>query len=112
METSKAMSRYIRVSPRKARLVADLVKGLSAQEAITLLEFTPKKAALIIKKIVESAMANATDRKIKNAEEMIVSEVKVDGAATMKRYMPRAMGRATTIRKRTSHITVILETKD
>jgi len=109
MEESKASVKYIRVSPRKARLVARLVRGLKAQEAVTLLQFTPNKPALIIKKVIESAMGNASDKKIKNPEEMVVSDVIVDGATMLKRFMPRAMGRASRIRKRTSHITVVLK---
>ena len=109
IEESKASVKYIRVSPRKTRLVARLVRGLKAQDAISLLQFTPNKPAIIIKKVIESAVANATDKKVKNAEEMVVSDVIVDGATMLKRFMPRAMGRASRIRKRTSHITVILK---
>ncbi|ADR19410.1 MULTISPECIES: 50S ribosomal protein L22 [Calditerrivibrio] len=106
---SKAVARYIRVSPRKARLVADLVRGKTVDEAMALLKFTTKKAAQEIYKTLKSAVANAEENKnVRNVSNLKLLEVKVDGGPFYKRYMPRAYGRASLIKRRTSHITVVL----
>ena len=108
-----ATSKHIRVSPRKARLVANLIRGKSVDEALGILALTPKKASPILKKIMLSAVANA---KFKNDGEVamdnstiLVKEVRIDEGATMKRIRPRAQGRAFRILKRTSHIKVVVE---
>ena len=113
---SKAILRFVRVSARKARLVADVVRGKDVSEAIELLSFTDKKTAPIIKKLVESAVANAeqaarrsnTDLDI---DQLYVKTVLVDQGPTLRRFRPRAQGRATKILKKTSHITVELATR-
>jgi len=106
---AKAVSKYVRISPRKARLVADLVRGKQVEEALAILKFTPKKAAPLIAKAIKSAVANAEENAdVRDVEKLIISEIKIDGGPTWKRFMPRAYGRATLIRKRTSHITVVL----
>lgn len=105
----EATLRHARISPRKARLVADLVRGMSVGAALGLLEFTPKKGAGIIKKVVQSALSNATQAGGVDEDRLYVSAITVDEGPTAKRWSPRAMGRATKIRKRTSHIKVAVE---
>ena len=104
----KAKAKYVRIAPRKARLVADEVRGKSYEEAVSLLQFTNKRAARIIAEVVESAAANAEHNDDVDPNELFVREIRVDDGPTIKRYRARAMGRATMIRKRTSHISVAL----
>ena len=105
----KAVARYIRVSPRKVRLVVDTIRGKSVAEALATLNYTPKAAARRVRKILKSAVANAeNNHKVDQVEEMRVARVYVDGGPTLKRFRPRAMGRAARILKRTSHITIVL----
>ncbi len=104
-----ATLKHARISAQKARLVADLVRGMKADAAIAVLQFTPKKAAVMIKRLVESAVDNATQSRGVDEDKLYVSSICVDEGPTAKRWMPRAMGRATRIRKRTSHITVGIE---
>jgi large subunit ribosomal protein L22 len=99
----------VRIAPRKARLVADEVRGKSYPEAVSLLQFTNKRAAKILGDVLKSAAANAEHNMDADIEELRLKTIKVDEGPTIKRYRPRAMGRATMIRKRTSHITVELE---
>jgi large subunit ribosomal protein L22 len=108
MET-KAITRHVRMSPRKARLVAGLIRGKQVEEALLILRFTPKKAAGILAKTLRSAIANATDTQNVDPDDLYVKRAYIDGGATLKRFMPRAHGRATPIRKRTSHFTVIVD---
>ncbi|MBM9614634.1 50S ribosomal protein L22 [Desulfobulbus rhabdoformis] len=108
MET-KAVAKYIRISPQKARLVADVVRGMKADTAVTTLRFMPKKAAQIIRKVLESAVANADQRDSVDVDSLYVKEIMVDGGPMLKRFRPRAQGRATRILKRTSHITVVVD---
>lgn len=107
----KAILKNYRQSPRKVRLVADLVRGKRADESLRTLEFTPKRASKTIAKLIESAIANATNNDNKKPENLYVSEIKVDEGFTLKRFRPRARGRAARIRKRTSHIAVTLAEK-
>jgi large subunit ribosomal protein L22 len=104
-----ARARYIRVSPQKARLVVDLVRGKTAQDALHILTFTRKAAARTVKKLLESAIANATHKGNIDVDTLYVKGIWVDPGPTWKRFQPRAMGRATRIRKRTSHITIVLD---
>ena len=110
---AKASLKNARVSAQKARLVANLVRGESVPEAIEVLSFTRKKSAPLIRKLVESAVANA-DVQAKKAGEhvdedkLFIQTITVDEGPTLRRWRPRAMGRATRIRKRTSHITVVV----
>ena len=108
MET-RAVLKYARVSPRKVRRVVDLIRGRKAGEAMLALRFMPYKAAKTVEKVLKSAMANAeqADAGI-DVEEMRISQALVDNGPTMKRMLARAMGRANTIRKRSSHITLYL----
>ena len=105
---ARAIAKYQKVSPRKARLVARNVQGLGVEEAMNILRFTPNKPAGIIFKVVRSALANATQHGGVDEDALTVKEVRVNEGPAWKRFMPRAQGRATKIRKRTSHITVIL----
>ncbi len=106
---AKAIARKIRITPQKARLVADVIRGMGVDKAITTLRFMPKKSAGIIQKVVESAVANATQDDQIDVDSLYVKKIFIDGGPSLKRIRPRAMGRATSIIKRTSHITVILE---
>lgn len=108
----KSIGRYVRVSPRKARLVIDMIRGRYVYEALDILRNSPKAVAKTIEKIVSVALANAENNdEIEDIDTLIIKEAYVDQGPTMKRFRPRAMGRATRIRKRTSHITVILDEK-
>jgi large subunit ribosomal protein L22 len=104
----RAKAKYVRIAPRKARLVADEVRGKSYPEAVSILRFTNKKGAKVIGDVIESAAANAEHNMDTDPEELFVREIRVDEGPTIKRYQARAMGRATMIRKRTSHIAVEL----
>ncbi len=106
---AKAVARYIRISPQKARLVADVVRGLEVDKAITTLRFMPKKGARILRKVIESAVANASQSQEIDVDTLYVKTIYIDGGPTLKRIRPRAMGRASRILKRTSHITVVLD---
>ena len=105
----KARLKFVRVSPRKAQLVADLVRGKGSEEALNILTFTKKSAAKIIIKLLKSAIANATQKKNTDVDRLYIKKITVDQGPTMKRFQPRALGRATTIRKRTSHINIVLD---
>lgn len=104
----KAKAKHIRISPRKVRLVVDLVRGMNVGNALNQLKFTNKKAAGPIQKLIDSAIANAVNDFELEKSNLFIKEIKVDEGATMKRWMPKARGRATPIRKRTSHISLIL----
>ena len=104
----RASSRYVRVAPRKARLIADQVRGLHIEKARALLRFSPRSAAMDIHKLIESAASNAENNHDLVADEMRIAEITVDEGPTLRRFRPRAMGRATPINKRTSHISLAL----
>ncbi len=105
---AKAVLRFVRVTPRKARMVVDLIRGKNAEEAMTVLKFTPRRAARIVVKVLKSAVANAIDNDLGDVDSLRVSRAFVDVGPTMKRMRPRAMGRGSTILKRTSHITLVV----
>ncbi len=107
----RAKLKYVRVGPRKARLVADLIRGKGSEEALNILSFTKKMPARVIVKLLKSAIANATQKKTVDVDRLYVKKVSVDQGATWKRFTPRALGRATPIRKRTSHISIVLDEK-
>lgn len=100
-----ATLKFTRVAPRKARLVADMVTGMSVSRALEVLAFTRKSSALILSKLVSSAVANAKSRGV-DVDELVIKSILVDQGPMLKRFMPRAQGRATKIQKKTSHITV------
>ncbi len=107
----RAISKYLRVSPTKARLVADLIRGKQVDEALTILKFTTKKSGRFINKTLRSAVANAENSKEVDVDNLFVKTILVDEGPRLKRWRPRAMGRATRILKRSSHITVVLAEK-
>ena len=107
--TAKAVARHVRVTPMKARRVIDLVRGKSVDEALDILRFAPQSASEPVYKVVASAAANAENNLGLDRRTLIVSQAFADEGATLKRFQPRAQGRAFRIRKRTSHITVIVE---
>ena len=105
---ARAQGKHIRQSPYKVRRVLDLVRGLPVEEARTVLEFTNRRAAGTIKKVLDSAIANAEHNFALDADELFVSEAYADEGPTLKRWRPRARGSASRIRKRTSHITIVV----
>jgi len=104
----RASARYVRTSPRKVRVVADQVRGLDVERAIALLRFSPRGASVPVLKLVQSAAANAENNFDLDPEEMRIDSISVDEGPTMRRYRPRARGRATRIEKRSCHINVAL----
>ncbi len=104
-----ARARYVRVTPMKARRVVELIQGRSAQEALAVLEFAPQAASALVSKVLASAMANAQNNLELDPDTLVVYRAFVDEGPTLKRFRPRAQGRAYRIRKRTSHITVEVE---
>ena len=110
METTAKLS-YARLSPQKTRLVVDMVRGTGVQEALSLLKFSPQKAAAIVSTLVSSAVANAEQKGVSDVDRLYVKTITVDMGPVLKRFLPRAQGRATKIRKPTSHITVVLGEK-
>jgi len=110
METS-AKLKSVRLSPQKTRLVVDMVRGKAVQEALNILKFSPQRPADVVAKLVRSAVANAEQKGIEDDDRLFVKAVFVDQGPVLKRFMPRAQGRATKIRKPTSHITVVLDEK-
>ena len=103
-----AKHNFARISPQKARLVADLIRGKSVDQALEILTFSNKKAAVLVKKVLESAIANAEHNEGADIDDLIVAKFFVDEGPTMKRIMPRAKGRADRILKRSSHFTVVV----
>jgi large subunit ribosomal protein L22 len=108
MET-RAIARFVRISPRKIRLHMNAVRGKGVEEAINLLTFAPQKGARLLKRLIDSAVANAEQKGGTDVDTLYIKRVYADEGPTAKRFRPRALGRATRIRKRTSHLTVILE---
>src|SRR5215831_1819680 len=106
---ARASARYVRISPMKARRVVNLVRGLPAKDALTVLKFAPQAASEQVYKVVASAIANAENNERLDPDSLLVSEAFVDEGPTLKRFRPRAQGRAYRIRKRTCHITIAVE---
>jgi large subunit ribosomal protein L22 len=108
MAEAKAILRYVRMSPRKTRPVVDLIRGCPVSDALALLKFTPRAAALVVQKVLLSAVANGQQagKEIGDMDTLRVSRAHVDNGPTLKRFQPRAQGRAFSIHKRTSHITI------
>ncbi len=107
-----AQARHVRMTPMKTRRVIDLIRGLKADAALDTLRFAPQAAAEPVFKVVASAMANAAHNKQLNPDTLWISQAYVDEGPTLKRFRPRAQGRAFRIRKRTSHITVVVESRE
>ena len=106
--TTSATLKFTHLSPQKMRLIADQIRGMSADRAVTLLSFSNKKGAKIVKKVLESAIANAENNDGADIDELKITSVEVNQGPTMKRFRPAAMGRAVPIRKRTSHLTIVV----
>ena len=111
--TARAQARYVRITPMKARRVIDLVRGMPAEQALAVLRFAPQAASETVYKVVASAVANARhaaeqENRRLDVDDLVVSEAYVDEGPTLKRFRPRAQGRAFRVRKRTSHITVVV----
>ncbi|MFS1514672.1 MULTISPECIES: 50S ribosomal protein L22 [Chengkuizengella] len=105
---AKAQAKYIRIAPRKVKLVIDLIRGKEVGEAISILRHTPKASSPVIEKVLNSAIANAEHNYEMDPNSLVVSEAYVNAGPIMKRFRPRAMGRASRINKRTSHITLVV----
>ena len=110
--TARASARYVRETPQKARRVVDLIRGLPTTEAQAILRFSPQAASETVAKVLDSAVANAEHNHELVGEDLYVKAVHADEGPTIKRFRPRAMGRATKIRKRTSHLTILLTPKE
>ncbi|WP_449538482.1 50S ribosomal protein L22 [Ferdinandcohnia sp. Marseille-Q9671] len=108
---AKAVARTVRIAPRKVRLVADLIRGKQVGEAIAILRLTPKAASPVVEKVLNSAIANAEHNYEMDANNLVITEAYVNEGPTLKRFRPRAMGRASQINKRTSHITIVVSEK-
>ncbi len=111
MQQAKAIARTIRIAPRKVRLVVDLIRGKQVGEAVAILRHTPKAASPVVEKVLKSAVANAEHNYDLDVNNLVISEVFVDEGPTLKRFRPRAQGRASAINKRTSHITLVVSEK-
>ena len=109
---AKAVARFVRIAPRKVRQVANEIKGKAVDEALQILEFTPRAAAEVLQKVLNSAVANAENNYDLDRSNLVVAKAYVDQGPTLKRFRARAQGRAAAIRKRTSHITIIVEEKE
>jgi large subunit ribosomal protein L22 len=105
---SSAIAKYVRLSPRKVRLIMDEIRGRRVEEALNMLSFTPQKGGKILKKLIDSAVANAQHGSGTDVDKLFIHRLFADEGPTLKRFSPRAQGRATKILKRTCHLTVIL----
>jgi len=113
MAEARAIARFVRVPPQKARLVTDLIRGRDVNNALVQVQTNRRQAARVVEKVLRSAMANATQNHgVHDVDRLVVSQAVVDEGPTAKRIQPRAMGRAFRIRKRTSHITIVLKERD
>ncbi|BAC12080.1 50S ribosomal protein L22 [Oceanobacillus iheyensis] len=108
---AKAVAKSVRIAPRKVRLVVDLIRGKEVGEAIAILNHTQRGASPVVEKVLKSAIANAEHNYEMDADSLVISEAFVNEGATLKRFRPRAQGRASRINKRTSHITVVVTEK-
>jgi len=109
---ARAIQRFVRITPRKCNAVLELIRGRQVEEAQVQLQFTPRQSARIVQKVLKSAVANALHEGKVRVEELYVKEAVVGAGPTLKRWLPRAQGRATPILKRTSHVTVTVATKE
>ena len=113
MAEAKAIARFVRVQAQKARLVADLIRGQDVNSALVQVQLAKRQAARVMEKVLRSAMANATQNHgVRDVDRLVVVQAYVDEGPTAKRIQPRAMGRAYRIRKRTSHITIVLQERE
>ncbi len=112
MAETRAILRYARVAPRKARAVVNLIRGRQVGEALSALRFVPRGASKAVEKVLKSAIANAQNREVGDPDDLWISQAYVDGGPVMKRFQPAPQGRAHPIKKRTSHITLVLSVKE
>jgi len=108
MAEAKAVLRHVRMTPRKVRLVVDLVRGRAVPEALTALRYLPRAAARVVEQLLRSAVANASQKEIGESESLKIVRAYVDGGPVLKRFRARSMGRANPIKKRTSHVTIVV----
>ncbi|WP_456272765.1 50S ribosomal protein L22 [Bacillus sp. AK031] len=108
---AKAVAKTVRIAPRKVRLVVDLIRGKQVGEAVAILNLTPKAASPVVEKVLKSAIANAEHNYDMDVNNLVITDAFVNEGPTMKRFRPRAMGRASQINKRTSHITIVVSEK-
>ena len=111
-QEAKAIAKYIRIAPRKARIVIDLIRGKDVNDAFAILKFTPKRGSVLIEKVLKSAVANAENNFDMDTDKLYVSACYVDQGPTLKRIRPRSRGQAFSILKHTSHITVVVKEKE
>ena len=105
---SKAVAKYVRIAPRKVRVVMDLIRGKNVAEAFAILKFTPKAGAVVVEKVLRSAVANAENNYDMDVDKLVIKTAFADDGPTMKRIHPRSRGQAFSIFKRTSHVTVVV----
>lgn len=108
MAEAKAVLRYVRMTPRKVRMVVDLIRGRGVPEALAMLKYLPRAAAPVVEKVLKSAVANAEQKELGDAESLRIARAYVDGGPVLKRFLARSMGRANPIHKRTSHVTIVV----
>ncbi|MEQ8188399.1 MAG: 50S ribosomal protein L22 [Candidatus Eremiobacterota bacterium] len=108
---ARTRAKYVRTAPRKMRLIGDMIRGKKVEDATNLLRFTPKRAARLVEKILKTAVANAENSDM-DTDNLFVSTVYIDQGPTLKRWRARAMGRAVMIRRKTSHITIVLKERE
>jgi len=111
-QEAKSIAKYVRVAPRKVRIVADLIRGKGVEDAFAILRFTPKRGAVLLEKVLRSAVANAENNFDMDVDKLYISSCFVDQGPTLKRIHPRSRGQAFSILKHTSHITVIVKEKE
>lgn len=109
MAEAKAILRFVRIAPRKARMIVALIRGQQVPQALATLKYTPRAAAKVVEKLLRSAVANAEQKELGDADGMRISKAYVDCGPTYKRFRARSMGRANAVHKRTSHITIVVE---
>ena len=109
---SKAVAKFVRITPRKVRVVLDLIRGKSVAEAFAILKFTPKAGAVVVEKVLRSAVANAENNYDMDVDKLVIKTAFADDGPTMKRIHPRSRGQAFKILKRTSHVTIVVDEKN
>ena len=112
MRHKRSVLKYVRISPRKVRAVVDTIRGRKVDDALAILDFTNRSAAVPLAKMLRAAVANAASSENLDVDALVIKEIKVDQGPTLRRYRPRAMGRATLVQKKTSHITCLLDEKE
>jgi large subunit ribosomal protein L22 len=112
MAEAKAVLRHVRIAPRKARMVVDLIRGKQVGEALSALKFIPRGASKVVEKVLKSAISNAQQKEIGDVDDLWISRAYVDGGPVIKRFQPAPQGRAHPIKKRTSHITLMVSVRE